>query len=154
LWDLVKPRFNAWTAFDTVSVRVAQVKRLPVHDLDNNVVYYPTENPRLDLYVGYNSISVNLPAMVEGQVFVPTANNVVSIPTPPTTAQFTGKLVIIADMWQVPQNMEDSSFAVFDKASNWGAGTRVMNTPKIWWYRSPLYRKPIIVRSPGYEVTL
>ena len=73
---------------------------------------------------------------------------------PPTTAQYSGNLVIIANMWQVPQNIEDSAFVVFDRASNFGAGTRIVNTPKIWSYINSRTRRPIIVRSNAYEVTL
>ena len=50
--------------------------------------------------------------------------------------------------------MEDSTFLVFDKTTNFGAGTRIVNTPKIWSDLNPRTRKPIIVRSNGYEVTL
>ena len=155
LWDLVKPKFNV-PGFDLnqISVRVAQVRRLTVHDLSNNIVYYPVENPQLELYVGYKHLIVNLPAMVEGQVFVPGATAVVSTPMPPTTAQYSGNVVIIANMWQVPQNMEDSAFLVFDRAANFGVGTRIVNTPKIWSYINSRTHKPIIVRSKGYEVTL
>jgi hypothetical protein len=52
------------------------------------------------------------------------------------------------------QNIEDTAFVVFDKASDFGAGTRIINTPKLWWYHSTLSRKPILMRSKGYEVTL
>lgn len=154
LWDLVKPKISLPT-LDQLSVRVTQVRRLPVRDLSNNPVYYAVENPRLELYVGYKYLAVNLPQMTEGQVFVPDANAVLWSPIPPATAQYSGKLVIIANMWQVPQNIEDSAFLAFDKASNWGAGTPIINTPKIWWYLNPrISRKPIQVRSNGYEVTL
>jgi hypothetical protein len=98
---------------------------------------------------------VNLPQMTEGQVYVPDAKAVLSSPVPPVNAQYSGKLVIIANMWQVPQNMEDSAFLAFDKASNWGAGTPIINTPKTWSYTNTrISRKPIYVRSNGYEVTL
>jgi len=156
LWDFFVPRrFPLSTAFQQLSIRVAQVRRLAVHDLSNSPIYYAVESPRLELYVGYNHLVVNLPQMQEGQVYVPDSSAVVSSPIPPTTAQYSGRLVIIANMWQVPQNIEDSTFLAFDKAANWGAGTRTVNTPKIWWYTSPMIsRKPILVRSNGYEVTL
>ena len=131
------------------------MRRLAVRDLSNNPIYYAVESPRLELYVGYNHLVVNLPQMQEGQVYVPDSSAVVSSPIPPTTAQYSGRLVIIANMWQVPQNIEDGTFLAFDKAANWGTGTRTVNTPKLWWYRNPVIsRKPILVRSNGYEVTL
>ena len=156
LWDFVQQRrLPITTALQQISVRVAQVRRLTARDASNNQLYYPVESPRLELYVGYKPLVVNLPQMQEGQVFVPDSSAVVSSPIPPTNAQFSGRLVIIANMWQVPQYIEDSTFVAFDSAANWGAGTRIVNTPKLWWFRSPtISRKPILMRSNGYEVTL
>jgi len=157
LWDYVRPRFPGGgnTVFDQISVQVTKVRRLTVHDLSGATVYYPVESPRLELYVGYQPLVVELPQMQEGQVFFPSSNAVVSVPTPPATAQYSGQNIIIANMWQVPQNIEDSTFLVFDKTTDFGAGTRIVNTPKIWSYLNPrVSRKPIIVHSNGYEVTL
>ena len=155
LWDYLRPRIALWTALQQLSVRVTQVRRLTVHDLSNSPIYYAVESPRLELYAGYNHLVVNLPQMQEGQVYVPDSSAVVSSTIPPTTAQYSGRLVIIANMWQVPQYIEDSAFLVFDNTTNFGAGIRIVNTPKIWWYHnSMISRKPILVRSNGYEVTL
>ena len=72
LWDYVKPRFPGGSnVFDQVSVLVTQVRRLTAHDLSGAPIYYPLENPRLELYVGYKQLVVNLPQMQEGQVFCP-----------------------------------------------------------------------------------
>jgi hypothetical protein len=157
LWDYVKPRFagGGSTVFDQISVLVTQLRRLTVHDLSGAPVYYALEKPRLEWYVGYKHLVVDLAQMQEGQVFFPSSSAVVSVPTPPATAHYSGQNVIIANMWQVPQNIEDSSFRVFDKTTNFGAGIRIIDTPKIWSYLNPrISRKPIIVHSNGYEVTL
>ena len=155
LWDFLQPRFPALGGLQPqLAVRVTQVRRLPVRDLSNNPVYYALETPRLELYAGYNHLVIDLPQMQEGQVYVPNANAVVSSPIPPTNAQYAGRLVIIANMMQLAQNIEDSAFVAFDRATDFGAGTRILNTPKLWWYRSMFSRKPIFVRSNGYELTL
>ena len=156
LWDLVQPQFPVFGgAFQPqLSVRVAQVRRLTARDTSGGTLYYPVETPRLELHVGFaNRIVIDLPQMTEGQVYVPGATAVASMPVPPTNAQFAGKLVLVANM-QHGYSIEDSAFIAYDKAANFGAGTRVLNTPKLWWYRSPFYRKPILMRSNGYEVTL
>jgi hypothetical protein len=157
LWDFVRPKFpgNGNTVLNQLSVLVTKVRRLTVHNLSNAPIYYAVENPRLELYVGYKHLAVELPQMLEGQEFFPGSSAIVSVPMPPVTAQYAGQNVIIANMWQVPQDIEDSTFLVFDKATNFGVGTRLVDTPKIWSYLNPLVsRKPIIVRSNGYEVTL
>jgi hypothetical protein len=156
LWDYVQPKFGPITnALQQISVRVTQVRRLTARDVSNNPLYYAIENPRLELYVGYNHLVLDLPQMQEGQVHVPGPNAILSSPIPPSTAQYAGRLVIVANMWQVPQNIEDSMFLAFDKATNFGAGTRTFNTLKLWWYRNALVsRKPILMRTPGYEITL
>jgi hypothetical protein len=153
-WDYVPPK-TAVSAAQQSTIAVTQVRRLPVHDVSNNPVYYPVESPRLELYAGYRHLVVSLPPMQEGQVYVPDSSAVVSSPLPPATTQYSGPFVVIVNMWQVPQNIEDSTFLVFDKTTNFGAGTRTVDTPKIWWYLDPtVSRKPIIVYSNGYEVTL
>jgi hypothetical protein len=155
LWDFLRPRFPALAdVFSQLTVRVAQVRRLTAHDLENDPLYYAVETPRLELYAGYNSLVLDLPQMQEGQVFVPGPNAVVSSPIPPTNAQYSGRFVIIANMSLPAQYIEDTAFAVFDKASDFGAGTRIINTPKLWWYHSTLSRKPILMRTKAYEVTL
>ena len=156
LWDLVQPRFPALGGLrPQLAVRVTQIRRLPVRDLSNNQVYYPIETPRLELYAGYRPLVIDLPPMQEGQIFVPGPNAVVSSPIPPTNAQFAGRFVIIANMQLPAQYMfDDTGFISFDKTTDFGVGTRILNTPKLWWYRLPPSRHPVFVRSNGYELTL
>jgi hypothetical protein len=147
LWDYITPRPSIWpTVNPQISVRVTQVRRL------NNSAYYPVETPVVELYVGYQLLVLNLPPMVENQTFFPDATAVVSSPVPPTTTVYSAPLVLIANTRIL--SIEDSTFDVFDATSNFGAGPRTVVTPKITSQFSPIYRKPIIVRSNGYEITL
>jgi hypothetical protein len=132
-----------------ISVRVTQVRRLMLHDRNGYVVRYPTEYPRLELYAGYSGLVLDLPPMMEGQTYFPTSTAAVSTGLPPL-----GQLVVIANMWDTSHYTRDPGFIVFNQSQNWGAGTRILNTPKIWSEFDPLFRKPIIMRASGYEVTL
>jgi len=69
-------------------------------------------------------------------VYVPDSSASCRVPIPPTTAQYSGRLVIIANMWQVPQNIEDSTFLAFDKAANWEL------------HRTVQYSQILVVHSP------
>jgi hypothetical protein len=133
-----------------ITVRVTQVRRLTVHDLYGGVIRYATEYPQLELYAGYSHLVLTLPPMLENQTYFPPSNAFVSVPVPPST----GRLILIATMWETASYTRDPTFAVFDKNSNWGGGTRTLNTPKIWFELNPLFRKPILMRANGYEVTL
>ena len=154
LWDLLQPGFLASTLRPQLSVRVLQVRRLTARDLYYNPLYYAVETPRLEVWVGYNNrITIDLPEMVEGQIYVPDASAVVSMPVPPSNAQIQGRVVIIANT-QIGDSIEDTAVLTFDKAASWGVGTPIVNTQKLWWYRSRFSLKPILMRSDGYEVTL
>jgi hypothetical protein len=154
LWDLLQPGFIVSTLRPQLSVRVLQVQRLAARDLFDNPLYYAVETPRLEVWVGYNNrITIDLPEMVEGQIFVPDASAVASMPVPPSNDQIQGRVVLIANM-QHGYSIEDTALLTFDKAASWGVGTPIVNTPKLWWYRSRFSRKPILMRSDGYEVTL
>jgi len=135
-------------ALQQITVRVTQIRRLTLHDLYGAVVRYPTEVPQLELYVGYSKIVLTPPPMIEGQTYLPPSTAFVSVPVP------SNQLVIIATMWDLSHYTRDPGYVVFDKNSNWGAGTRLLNTPKIWSEWNSIIRKPIIRRGSGYEVTL
>ena len=132
-----------------VNVQVTQVRRLTVHDTSGSVVRYATEYPQLDLYAGYSHLVLTLPPMLEGQTWFPTATAAISTPVPNT-----GQLILIATMWDLSHNTRDPMFAVFDQNSNWGGGTQRLNTPKIWFEINQFFRKPLLMRANGYEVTL
>jgi len=134
-----------------ITVQVMQVRRLTTRDLNGNSVYYPVEYPNLELYAGNSSIHLDLPPMVEGQVFVPASNAVVQTPAPPDT----GQLVLIGNITYDNNGIEDTGFIVFGKNSNFGNGTQTLTPPKTWSGPSPLKGgKPVWYRSGGYEVLL
>ena len=133
-----------------ISVRVVQVRRLSTRDLQGAVVYYPVETPNIELYAGFSYLHLNLPQMVEGQVYIPPSTAIVQTPVPPDT----GQLVLIGNTRYNEAYIEDSQFAVFGKASNFGNGTQVLSIPKKWPGWNPVTNKPMWIRSGGYEVTL
>ena len=121
-----------------------------LHDTSGSPIYYDTEYPSLELYVGYSKLVLTLPPMLEAQTYFPTATAALSVPVPSST----GQLILIASISDLTHNFEGPMFVVFDKNSNWGSGTQKLDTPKIWFEHSPLYRKPILMRASGYEVTV
>jgi hypothetical protein len=148
LWDYVTPSPSIPPAVNPqISIRVTEVQRL------NTSAYYPVETPILELYAGYQRLVLDLPPMAPNQSFFPDATAVVWSPVPPTTTAYSAPLVLIANT-RILDNIEDSTFDVFDATSNFGAGTQTAVTTKITSQFSPFYRKPIIVRSNGYQITL
>jgi hypothetical protein len=148
LWDYITPSPSIPPAVNPqISISVTEVRRL------NNSAYYPVETPILELYAGYQLLVLNLPPMVANQSFFPDATAVVWSPVPPATTAYSAPLVLIANM-RILDNIEDSTFDVFDATSNFGSGTQTAVTTKITSQFSLFYRKPIIVRSNGYEITL
>jgi hypothetical protein len=133
-----------------ISVRIMQVRRLTTHDLTGAVVYYPLETPNIELYAGFSRLQLNLPQMVEGQVYIPPSNAVIQTPVPPDT----GQLVLIGNTRYNEMYTEDSQFAVFTKASNFGNGTQLLSIPKTWSAWNSIIKKPIWYRTGGYELTL
>jgi hypothetical protein len=131
-----------------ITVRVTQIRRLQLHAISGAIVRYPSETNQFELWVGYSSIVLTLPPMVENQTYFPTATAAVTVPVPAS------QLILIATMWDLEHYTRDPSFAVFTKNNNWGGGTQRLNTPKIWSEFSPLLHKPILMRGNGYEVTL
>ncbi len=143
----VSSRFHLATP--QITVRVTQVRRLMLHDLSGNVVRYDTETPMLEFYVGYSQIVLTMPPMLEGQAYFPTANAEITLPAPSS-----GQLFLIASMRDLNHDVRDPTFVVLDKNSNWGNSTQRLNTPKIWSERDPFLKKPLLMRAPGYEVTV
>jgi hypothetical protein len=112
------------------------------------------ETPGLQLWANNSATSLVLPPMMEGQTFVPTTNAAVQTPIPAN-----GQLVLIANMVYQGLPQEDSTYAVFDKSTNFGSGTQTLAMPKTWTDFTPVLRpgtKPIVVSmiGEGYEVTL
>jgi hypothetical protein len=133
-----------------ISVRVMQVRRLSTRDSHGAVVYYQVETPNIELYAGFSRLQLNLPQMVEGQLYIPPSTAVVQTPVPPDN----GQLVLIGNTRYNEAYIEDSQFAVFGKATNFGNGTQVLSIPKTWSSWNPVTNKPMWIRSGGYEVTL
>ena len=142
------PVFQSFLFNSGISVRVTQIRRLPVHQNTGAIVRYPTETNQFELWVGYSRVIVTLPPMAENQTYFPTSTAAVSVSVPAS------QLILIATMRDLEHYTCDPSFAVFTKANNWGGGTQRIYTPKIWSEWSLLYRKPILMRANGYEVTL
>ncbi len=139
-----------------IAVRVLQVRRLPL-DYGATPEYEPTESPYLALWANYSFTSLNLPPMMEGDVFVPATSVGFTTPVPAN-----GQLVLIGSMnyksIQLPIGQSDSVYAVFDSSTNFGAGAQTLDMPKTYTYQVPnlFFHKPIIVSTTGagYEVTL
>ncbi len=137
-------------AAQQITVRITQIRRLALHDSSGSIVRYATEYPMLEFYAGYAKTTLNLPPMMENSTYYPPSTAALSVPVPSDA----GQLILIANMWDLSHYTRDPRFAVFDRTSNWGSGTQKILTPKIWSELSPLYRKPILMRGNGYEVTL
>jgi len=147
-FDFIRPRVLL-AAAPQITVQVTQVRRLPLHYLDGSPIYYPTESPRLELYAGHSKLVVSLPQMVENQTFFVGSGGTVSIPAP------SDQLVLVANMRDDTHNTLDSTYAVFDKTSNFGNGTQLITSPKVYFMLDPrISRKPIIMYGKGYEITL
>lgn len=159
MYDYVPPKIVV-TGLKQLSVSVTQVRRLKARDLETNTpLYYPVEQPRLELFVGYHRLTIDLPEMQENDVYVP-GPTVVSTPIPPTDPAYSGQLVIIANM-RVPFSAAghlldnvDSAVVVSDKNTKFGVGTRTISTPKLSSSSSFSSKGSILVGTPGYEVTL
>ena len=134
----------AATTLQQMSVRVLRVDRSTTSN------YEPLETPSLYLWAGYSTLRLDLPPMAPGQSFVPTTNSVVETPVPPSD----GQLVLIADIVYNDLNSEDSTFAVFGKSSNFGAGTQQLTVQKSWFMPAQNGNKPYRVYADGYYVTL
>ena len=101
----------------TMSVRVVSVTRISIFGFD---LYQPMETSHLNLWASYSNLQLDLPPMVQGQTYVPTTNAVVQTAVPSAN----GELVVIASMTYDNLAQEDSTYAVFGRNANSGAGTR------------------------------
>lgn len=148
LYDTPVKRLRPPTGQLGVTVRVLKVKRLA-----NGGHYEAMETPQLTLWAFYSSLQLELPAMTEGQTYVPATSAVVETPVPSAN----GELVVIASMTYSDLQNEDSTFAVFGHSSNFGSGNQTLVTPKKYPIPNPnpaATNKPIIATANGYQVAL
>jgi hypothetical protein len=148
LYDTPTAKFRPPTGQIGVTVRVLKVTRLA-----NGGHYEAMETPQLTLWAFYSSLQLDLPAMTEGQTYVPATSAVVETPVPSAS----GELVVIASMTYSDLQNEDTTFAVFGHSSNFGSGTQNLVTPKKYPIPNPnpaATNKPIIATANGYQVAL
>jgi hypothetical protein len=148
LWDKPTGLQLFLTAFNSVTVRPASIKRLAAHALDGSVLYQAVESPMLEFWANFGTWDYQLPSMVENQqVALPGPN--ITVPAPAAG----NSLVIIASTAQT-NGTKDSAWETFTSATNYGSGTQTIVISKVYW-QPPHYpiTKPTKILVPAYEIT-
>jgi len=125
-----------------VTVTVTRIHRLELHGVDGLPAYKAVEDPILDFFAGFTHLRFELPAMTEGQTFIPTIDNVATTLVPLET----GQLVLLGVMTYRDIANVDSAFLTFSGSS--GAGKQTLYTPK------SVVLTHASKGGPGYEITI
>jgi hypothetical protein len=141
------------TSLNQITVRITQIKRLPLHTLAGGAVYDVIEAPFLDFYAGYSHTLIPFPQMAEGQVVVapPQANTVQT--GVPSSSSLLVLIGAISYGGVIQEN--DSAFVTFGSSSSFGSGTHTFQVMKHWVEPSPIPgSKPLARSGPAYEITV
>jgi hypothetical protein len=137
------------TNMNSVTVTVTRIRRLELHAFNGQPAYAAVETPTLDFFAGFTHLHIQLPAMSEGQSFVPTSDNVATTLVPLES----GTLVLLGVMTYEDLTHEDSAFVTFSRNLDFGAGTQTLDTPK-QVLRLTMIGKPGTTSGPAYEITV
>jgi len=135
-----------------LTVKLVQIKRLPLRTPTGQVVYDAIETPSFEFYANFAHAQLQLPPITEGQTLSLAALPALSFQKPDQS----GSLILIANISHYLGNPEDSTFAVFQGSGNFGAGRRTLTVSKTYSYipQYPAHSKPIRVKAPAYEITV
>jgi hypothetical protein len=138
------------TILNSVTVKVTGIRRLALHGLNGLPTYATVETPILDFFAGFTHLHIQLPAMSEGQSFVPTTDNVATTLVPIQS----GTLVLLGVMTYEDLTHEDSAFVTFSRNLDFGAGAQTFDTPKQVLTKLAVISKPVTSSGPAYEITV
>lgn len=135
----------------SITARVVKVERLALHARDGGPVYNTVEDPTLTFWAGHSEIQLDLPQMVEGQVWLPQGRATVTTEVPAANTQ----LVLIGSMNYDNLSGEDNGWIAFGSNTNFGNGTRTFNVMKVW-FELPTTKgaKPLRRVGAGYAITV
>lgn len=134
-------------ALPHLEVTFTKVKRLAARG-NGALLYSPTENIMLDLFVNMTQNQTQVLTMNEG-------DEVALNMRPVIVNSLLDSLVIISNVNQQPLgSTQDSAFAATTKSANYSPGTHTLQIPKHYIIPpGPVNRKPIIATTPAYELT-
>ncbi len=116
------------TAFNQASVTLQRIKRLPASG-NGGILYLPSEDLRLNVYINQTLRSLEVLAMKEGD---DRALSVQPVTFPKPSGDET--VVIIGNTVQeLESDLTDSQFMVFGKAQNFGNGVQKLVVQKVYW---------------------
>ena len=153
LFSLPPKKTVVVTGFNQASVTLQRIKRLQARG-NGGILYQPSEDIRLDVYVNQTLRSVEITGMKEGDDR-PLSLQAVTFPAPSGDAT----VVIIGNTVQhLEGDQTDSQFMVFSKPQNFGNGTQKLIVQKIYWTQPQtlpggIRTKPIKSYVDGYELT-
>ena len=137
---------------EPVTVKLTRIHRLELDDIDGQPAYLPVETPILDFFAGFTHLHIKLPAMSEGQTFIPTSDNIASTIVPLES----GTLVLQGVMTYENLSHQDMAFLTFSRNLDYGAGKQTLYTPKQILVRGFVADPASPSPTPGsaYEITL
>ncbi len=143
----------ATTAFNQASVTLQRIRRLQARG-NGGILYLPSEDLRLNVYVNQTLRSIEVLGMKEGD---DRALNVqpVSFPKPSGDATV---VVIGNTVQELESDLTDSQFMVFGKAQNFGNGVQKLTIQKVYWTQPQTLpggqrTKPLKNYVDAYELT-
>jgi len=149
---LFDPPVPPITNQEPVTVKLTRIHRLELDGVDGQPAYLPVETPILDFFAGFTHLHIKLPAMTEGQTFIPTSDNVASTIVPLES----GTLVLQGVMTYEGLPHQDMAFLTFSRNLDYGAGKQTLYTPKQILARGFVADPSSPSPTPGsaYEITL
>jgi hypothetical protein len=135
---------------DTVTVKVTRIHRLELDGVDGQPAYSAVETPILDFFAGFTHLHIKLPAMIEGQTFIPTSDNVATTLVPVES----GTLVLLGVMTYEGIPHEDMAFLTFSRNLDFGAGKQTLYTPKQILLRGIAATTAPVPPGAAYEITV
>lgn len=150
-----RPGEGAETNFNTITVKMDSIRRLPAKNYTGGgVLYEEVENIALEVWVNQQLQGFDLAGMRDGDARKLPENSI-TLPKPGTG----GTLVLIANVIQSGNFKTDTRFVVFNARQNYGNGIRKMIVRKSFWTRPQRLpgggtSKPIETFVDAYELTL
>ena len=142
------------SANNTISVSIKSIKRLAAKNYEtNSILYDEHENITLEMFVNQKALTFTIDDIMEGQErILPDNNTLLKKPND------TGSLILLANIMQA-NFFKDSRYLLFNKAQNFGNGTRKLIVQKPFWSKpirlpNGSMSKPQLRLVDAYEITV
>ena len=152
-FSYIAPPFKLPTPYNTITVTLQSIKRLPAHDDGGSILYSPEEDIQLELYANQDMRSAVLDNMIENEERILDVGTI-TINRPKSNEL----LVLIANIRQLPYTV-DSRFVILKDNTNFGNGPQTIIIQKTYWqkpFRLPNgeMSKPVQRAVDAYEIKL